>query len=104
MLFEVFAGTPVGNTGPLGSAVTLNAARTLPEQIHQDIATSPTPKQENPSPLLQTCPDEWIEDDMPAPLPGSPPPFIYNNDRHELSEFDLDWIKAHCNLSIQHVH
>lgn len=48
---------------------------------------------------LRACPDEWIENRMPSVgSTGSVQYFILEGKRRELSEFDLDWIKQHCNL------
>lgn len=58
------------------------------------------PKNNN---LLKVCPEEWIVDAMPgigSPNPNDPPKeyFIYKDARRELIEFDVDWIKANCNI------
>jgi hypothetical protein len=65
-----------------------------------------------PGKKLQVCPDEWWEDDMPAPTVTTDGPYdptvwqyyILNGQRRELSEFDAAWIKQNCKLELQHAY
>jgi len=59
---------------------------------------------------LRECPDSWIVNQMPTIVPESQQDlkpnlpnqyFILNEQRRELSEFDLDWVKKKCNLKPQ---
>ena len=59
--------------------------------------------------LIRDCPEEKIVNRMPTVVEegGSSEPnsyFIYNGERRELKEFDLDWIEANCELSETEVH
>lgn len=57
---------------------------------------------ENKSNLLQVCPDEWIQNAMPGPNSKEIKEyFIYEGNRRELKEFDLEWIKKNCNIKPQ---
>ncbi|MFA5997592.1 MAG: hypothetical protein WC791_03860 [Candidatus Paceibacterota bacterium] len=52
---------------------------------------------------LQVCPEQWIDNKMPMIIePGQPRPvtqyFIYQGERHELVEFDMNWVNANCSL------
>ena len=58
---------------------------------------------------LQTCPQEWIQNNMPMVIDDTKPNelrvqgldneyFILNGERKELEECDIDWIKQNCNL------
>jgi len=56
--------------------------------------------------LLQVCPDEWIQNDMPPTLKSEKDRqyYILNGERRELSEFDSDWVNKNCNLEKQIVY
>lgn len=46
---------------------------------------------------IRTCPDEWIENRMPSANNAVPEQyFIINGERHEIKDFDLDWIRNNC--------
>ena len=51
--------------------------------------------------LLQECPEEWIENTMPAD-PGADGPaknyFNVGGERRELTEYDLPWVFENCNI------
>jgi putative hemolysin len=59
--------------------------------------------------LLRICPDEWIQNEMPQVISDdqingdfSPKEyFIVNLTRRELSEFDIGWVRANCNIRPQ---
>lgn len=56
--------------------------------------------------LLQECPDEWIEDRMPT-IEGYKSDrqyFIFNGQRKEIKNYDLDWIKNNCSIQVQYVY
>ncbi len=56
----------------------------------------------NTTNLIQACPDEWIQNNMPGPESKEVKEyFIYEGQRRELKEFDLDWIKKNCNIKPQ---
>ncbi|GEM_PF-1635279 len=70
-------------------------------------------KKSNPVSLksdkIKDCPDMMIQNLMPQvvdkkrrPTPTSY--YIYKGKRHEISEFDEDWIKKNCNVKIQKVY
>lgn len=52
---------------------------------------------------IRTCPDEWIMNQMP--MVGTPSQsrnyFILDEQRREMSEFDLPWVEVNCNLEPQ---
>lgn len=55
---------------------------------------------------LKTCPNSWIQNDMPA-VKGSPESrqyYILKEQRKELSEFDNDWVKKNCKLQLETVY
>lgn len=52
----------------------------------------------NTSNLLQTCPEEWIQNRMPGPGTNFEEYFIIDGKRRELKEFDLEWIKKNCTI------
>lgn len=67
-----------------------------------NIVSTTTPAQD--SQLLRDCPQTWYDNRMPGIVePGQPRPvtqyFIYKGERHELTEFDMNWVKANCNLT-----
>jgi hypothetical protein len=52
--------------------------------------------------LIQACPEEWIKNKMPSPpIKEASEYFIYQGNRRELKEFDLEWIKINCNIKPQ---
>ncbi len=52
--------------------------------------------------LIQACPEEWIQNKMPGPdIKEAKEYFIYEGQRRELKEFDLEWIKKNCNIKPQ---
>ncbi len=58
---------------------------------------------------LRTCPDEWIINNMPRMVqPGQEGKaeeyFILGGKRYEKEAFDLEWVKANCQLSPTVVH
>ena len=59
-----------------------------------------------PKTKLQICPDEWYDDQMPCVYVNDSSEcdmetqyFIIDNERRELSEFDVDWIKENCEIN-----
>lgn len=59
-------------------------------------------KSQPTSTLLQVCPEEWIQNQMPGPATSEVKEyFIYQGERRELKEFDLEWIKKNCNIKPQ---
>ncbi len=50
----------------------------------------------------QVCPDAWIVDTQPCVYDKDPSVcekhgyFIFNHERREMSDFDIDWIEKHC--------
>jgi len=56
--------------------------------------------------LIQACPEEWIQNDMP-PIGGSEEDrqyYILDGERRELEEFDTKWVGKNCNLGKQTVY
>ncbi len=52
--------------------------------------------------LIQACPEEWIQNNMPGlESKDVKEYFIYEGQRRELKEFDLEWIKKNCNVKPQ---
>lgn len=49
---------------------------------------------------LQICPEMWYDNQEP-PSSGENQYFVLNGERRELSEFDVDWVKNNCNLTVQ---
>jgi hypothetical protein len=50
---------------------------------------------------IQDCPEQKIVDSMPVIGPSGPRSyFIYNGERRELEEFDLEWVEAHCQVPV----
>lgn len=49
---------------------------------------------------IQSCPDEWILNQMPGTVGGNTPNeyFIINGQRAELDNYDITWIVANCDL------
>ena len=58
------------------------------------------------SELIRDCPEEKIINLMPVVGESSEPNtyFIYKGERRELAEFDLDWVKANCDVTETEVH
>lgn len=56
--------------------------------------------------LAKACPDEWIEDRMPSASSDDSERqyLIFNGERKELKDYDLDWIKNNCSIQFQYVH
>lgn len=59
-------------------------------------------------PKIQDCPDSIIENRMPMVTDpeskAEPTPsvyYIYKGRRHEVAEFDAEWVKKHCNVETQ---
>jgi hypothetical protein len=68
-----------------------------------------TPFITNKQTLLRVCPDAWIDNQMPlviGPETEKTPRqyFILDGKRRELAEFDLEWVKEHCQIQPQIVH
>lgn len=68
----------------------------------------PTPIIPTPIPtqmtLLQDCPEVWYDNRMPMVVDeGQSRPvtqyFIYKGERHELAEFDMNWVNENCNIA-----
>lgn len=59
----------------------------------------------NPS-LTKACPDEWIEDRMPTTEgdKSTKQYFIFNGERKEIKNYDVDWIKNNCSAQIEYVY
>ncbi len=54
------------------------------------------------SSLIKACPEEWIQNKMPGPESKEAKEyFIYEGNRRELKEFDLEWIQKNCNIKPQ---
>jgi len=52
---------------------------------------------------LRFCPDQWVSDQMPSQKfvePQQRQHFRVNGEFRRLSEFDVDWVKENCNLTI----
>src|SRR3989338_9360709 len=57
--------------------------------------------------LLRVCPSEEIINKMPTLTPSQNPPSIYfilEGERRELTEFDLQWVAANCDVGEQAVY
>ncbi len=52
---------------------------------------------------LRQCPDKWIDNQMPSTDKIKPETqyFIFNGERRELNEFDIEWVQKNCNLKKQ---
>jgi hypothetical protein len=54
--------------------------------------------------LLQVCPEQLISDQMPLVLDANTETtptreyYIFEGTRHELTEFDADWVKTNCEI------
>lgn len=48
---------------------------------------------------LQQCPDQWIDNQMPSTdkIKSETQYFIFNGERRELNEFDIEWVQKNCN-------
>ena len=60
----------------------------------------------NTGSLLKTCPEEWIQNDMPV-ITGTPEDrqyYILDGKRRELKEFDRQWVGENCNIEKQIVY
>ena len=75
-----------------------------PEQLSQLEAAKP----KQPEVLMQQCPDHWIQDSVPRAygykvleLPRSY--FVMAGERHEMWEFDMDWVRANCQVQPQNL-
>lgn len=59
---------------------------------------------------LRYCPDAWISNKMPMVYRDGQLPvqqdeyFVVGGNRREVSEFDLNWVYANCNLRKQEVY
>lgn len=55
------------------------------------------------SSLLQVCPDEWYQNDMPivSGTPESRQYYVLDGQRRELAEFDSEWVKTNCKINKQ---
>ncbi len=56
--------------------------------------------------LLKTCPDEWIVNRQPT-IEGTlsnEQYFIFNGERREVDDYNINWIRANCGLEIQEVY
>lgn len=54
---------------------------------------------------LKVCPDAWYVDQMPT-ITGSSDVrqyLIINGDRKDAKNYDINWIKQHCNIQVQYV-
>ncbi len=55
--------------------------------------------------LIQRCPDEWIDNQMPSTGDGENREyFIIDEKRREISDFDMAWIEANCDIEKQVVY
>ena len=51
---------------------------------------------------LKVCPNELIQNKMPAVYPSiNSDYYILNGERREISEFDAEWVKANCTVEIK---
>jgi hypothetical protein len=59
----------------------------------------------NPVGLKRACPEAWIVNNMPGPNHHirRQEYLIYKSERHELKEFDMEWIKKNCKIEPQMV-
>jgi len=50
---------------------------------------------------LRICPDYWADNQEPpfSPIPEERQYFIIDEERRELSEFDVNWIKNNCEVN-----
>ncbi len=51
---------------------------------------------------IHACPDEWIENKMPAVNQSGSSPreyFIFAGQRKELSDYNVEWIRLNCKVS-----
>jgi hypothetical protein len=59
-------------------------------------------KASNENTKLKICPDAWYLNQMATYPEDKTPPsqyFIIDEERRELSEFDIDWIKENCEIN-----
>ncbi|NCO11251.1 hypothetical protein GW924_01445 [Candidatus Pacearchaeota archaeon] len=55
--------------------------------------------------LIQKCPDGWIDNQMPSVGPEEERQyFIIDEKRREISDFDMPWIEANCDIEKQVVY
>jgi len=105
ILFLLAVIALVGVAGYLVSTEEVSAP-TLIEQAPIAVSTSTPAMGSAPVPqptLLQDCPETWYDNRMPMVVePGQPRPvtqyFIYKGERHELAEFDMDWVSVNCQI------
>ncbi len=51
----------------------------------------------NPSTLIQKCPEAWYRNLMPAPGKSEPEQYlIVNGARAEITDYDTTWIRKNC--------
>ena len=57
------------------------------------------------APALRQCPNEWIKDLMPGPEKDDSKRqyFIFNGERKEIKNYDLDWIRSNCSVQVHYV-
>lgn len=64
--------------------------------------------QKDKSSLIRECPDEWIEDRMPSVENENSATerqyFIFNGERKEIKDYDVDWIKNNCSVEVQYAY
>ncbi len=57
------------------------------------------------STLLQVCPDEMIDNQMPTyDTQTTNRYYIVNGQRHEIAEFDGNWVSTNCTVKVQTVY
>lgn len=58
------------------------------------------------TPGIRQCPDVWIQNDMPGITSSSQWPrqyFIIDGERKEIKDYNINWIKLHCSVKVDHV-
>ncbi len=76
---------------------------TSPCEVFRKYSTSAVPPTTNTPviELLHACPEHWYVNNMPSVYSAETMPreyFVFKGVRHELSEFDMGWVKTNCPL------
>lgn len=61
---------------------------------------------QNKSSELRECPNNWIEDRMLGSEGDNPGRqyFIFDGERKEIKNYDLNWIKSNCSVQVEYVY
>lgn len=77
------------------------------DAVTQEPAESETETKTTETALIRECPDQWIDNQMPSLKEDDSLPseyFIFDGERKETKDYDVEWIKANCSVKVQKIY